>query len=214
MTASSKRRRPSLPGASLVRPRGPGNWQKATALQKVWLGDERLLFVAPAAVLSGAGLYGPARLLPGLVAAQHVRHGLEPHVLRGLGGQGRAQSTRAEKHELLVLPERVLVVGAFRINPEFQHATRHIEGAGNLAITLALARIAQVDQHHVVAAKELDGLAGAKLFDLALGGLDHGFDTSDYLLSHRTSPTRGKVKGPSAAILTLSLRQTPFLRHV
>src|SRR5215510_3690974 len=157
----------------------------------------RLLFLRHPLFLGRAGLDSPTRLLPGLKAAEHVRDRLQSHVLRRLGGQRRAQATSAEEHELLVLPELLLVVGTFWIDPEFQHATRHVEGARHLAVALALARIAQIDQHHVFAAKKLDGLAGGKLFDLALGGLNHGFDTSHNLLSHRTSPACSSSKRPS-----------------
>jgi hypothetical protein len=49
-----------------------------------------------------------------------------------------------------------------------------VEGAGHLALALKLARIADVDQDHVVAARKLDRLGGRDFLDLALGRIDQG----------------------------------------
>src|SRR5215213_3824378 len=63
-----------------------------------------------------------ACLTPGAEAAADVGDRLQSHLLRGLGGQRRAPAARAMKHELLVLLEDRLRIGARRIDPEFQHA--------------------------------------------------------------------------------------------
>ena len=61
------------------------------------------------------------------------------------GGERRAQAAGAEEHEALVLGEDRLVVGAFRIDPELQHAARAMKRTGDLALALQLARIADID---------------------------------------------------------------------
>src|SRR5262245_50886283 len=137
MTASSKPRRPVVAAREPSPPPRRAKWQKAKFRTMRALARPSRLLVRGLVLVRGlgrAGLDGPTCLLPTLEAAQNVRHGLEPHVLRRLGGERRAQTASAEEHELLVLPERLLVVGAFGIDPEFQHATRHIEGAGHLAV--------------------------------------------------------------------------------
>ena len=123
---------------------------------------------------SGAST-GPPSFLPGAEAALDMGDRLEPHALGGLRGQRRAQAAGAEEHEALVLREHRLVVGALRIDPEFQHAARAMEGAGHLALALQFADVADIDQHDVVAAGELDRLLDRQGLDLAFGGLDQGF---------------------------------------
>ena len=71
--------------------------------------------------------------------------------------------------------ENRLVIRAFRIDPEFQHAARAMEGARHLALALQFADVADIDQHDVVAAGELDGVLGRQGLDLAFGGLAQGF---------------------------------------
>src|SRR5262245_23119338 len=65
-----------------------------------------------------------ARLLPGTEAAPDMRYRFQPHRLRGLSRQRRSHAARTEEHIGLVLGERVLVIGALRVDPEFQHAAR------------------------------------------------------------------------------------------
>src|SRR5262249_2637868 len=42
-----------------------------------------------------------------------------------------------------------LGIGALGIDPEFQHAARAMKRAGNASLTLDLARVAQVNDHHI-----------------------------------------------------------------
>src|SRR5204863_4749762 len=170
----------------------------------------------PVVLLGFARLGRPAGFLPGLEATQHMGDRLEPHVLRRLGGERRAQTAGAEEHELLVLAEDRLEVGALRVDPELQHAARHAEGAGHFAVALQLARIAQVDQHHVRASRQLDRVGSLDLLDLPLGGLYHRLHALGDLLWHRCPPIQGCTTGPADghAHMALLLRQTPFHRHV
>src|SRR3569623_1567499 len=92
----------------------------------------------------------PARLLPGAEAARNVSDGREPHAVRRLRGQGRAQAAGAEEHVLLVLREDRLVVRALRVDPELQPAARAMERAGQLAVALEFADVADDAQHGVV----------------------------------------------------------------
>src|SRR5436309_1830529 len=87
-------------------------------------------------LLFGHRLDRAAVLLPGAKSAADVTHWLESHLLHGLRRQRRAQSARAEEHEALTRAEHVLVVGAFRIDPEFQHPARRVERAGHAAVAL------------------------------------------------------------------------------
>src|SRR5580700_11064845 len=97
-----------------------------------------------------------AGIAPGGKATAHMRDRLQAHVLRGLGCQRRAHATGAMKDELLVALKDRLRVGAGRIDPEFQHAAGAGERAGNAALTLDLAGIADIDDHHIVALRGLD----------------------------------------------------------
>src|SRR5688572_18694886 len=72
----------------------------------------------------GTRLDGSTGLFPCREPADHMRHGLEAHVLGHLGRERRAQSAAAEEHELAVLGEDRLVVGALRVDPELEHAAR------------------------------------------------------------------------------------------
>ena len=72
-------------------------------------------------------------------------------VARGRGRQRRPHAAGAEEDERLILGEDRLMIGALRVDPEFQHAARAMEGAGHLALPLELARVAQIHEHHVLA---------------------------------------------------------------
>src|ERR1019366_3930787 len=80
-----------------------------------------------------------ARLFPGAEAALDMGHRLEPHMLGRLRSQRRAQASRTEEHKALVLREDRLVIGAMRVDPEFQQATRAMEGARHPALALQFA---------------------------------------------------------------------------
>src|SRR6185437_11120155 len=67
---------------------------------------------------------GQPCLLPCSEAAKDVLDRFEPHVLRGLGRKRGAPAAGAKEHEALAGREESLVIGAFRIDPEFEHAAR------------------------------------------------------------------------------------------
>ncbi len=83
---------------------------------------------------------------------------LQPHAMCRLGGEGRAPAAGAEKHKPLVLGKERLVIGAFRIDPEFEHAARAMKRAGYATLAFKLAWIAQIDKVYVVAAVQRDRL--------------------------------------------------------
>src|SRR5207253_5707213 len=72
-----------------------------------------------------------AGVAPGGEAAAHMGDRLQAHVLRGLGRERRPHTTGAVEDELLVLLEDRLGVGALWIDPEFKHAARAGERAGD-----------------------------------------------------------------------------------
>ena len=71
-----------------------------------------------------------AGLFPGIEAAGDMGDVAESHVLQRGGGQRRAPATAAEEDEALVLLEDRLGIGAFRVDPELQHAARRVEAPG------------------------------------------------------------------------------------
>src|SRR4051812_35214492 len=93
----------------------------------------------------------PAGFLPGAEPAFDMGDRLESHILRGLRRQRRAEAAGAEEHVFLVLREKRLVIGARRVQPEFQHAARAMEGARHLAVALQFAHVPDIDQHDVAA---------------------------------------------------------------
>jgi hypothetical protein len=58
------------------------------------------------------------------------------------------------------------------------------ERAGDLALALDLAGIADVDDHDVRILRRLDGVGGADGFDLGVGLVDHGLDAAVDGLGH------------------------------
>src|SRR5581483_4875546 len=89
--------------------------------------------------------------------------------------------------ELLVLLEDRLGIGALRINPELQHAPGAGERAGDPAVALDLAGIADVDDDNVAALGDLDRISGAQGLDLGIGLVDQGLDAAVDGLGHLLS---------------------------
>src|SRR5262245_44471245 len=112
-------------------------------------------------LLRRPSLHRTAGVAPGGKAAADMGDRLQPHVLRGLGGKRRAQAAGTMEDEGLVLLEDRLGIRALRIDPELQHAAGAGEGAGNAAIALDLAGIADVDDDDVAALGGLDRLRRA-----------------------------------------------------
>src|SRR6202022_29561 len=153
-----------------------------------------------------------AGIAPGREPAAHMRDRLQSHVLRGFGRQRRAHSASAMKDELLVALKNRLRIGARRIDPEFQHAAGTGERAGNPAVALDLAGIADIDDHDIVALRGLDGVRRAHGFDLRIGLVEQGLDTAVnglwhfIVLSTRHSGAPAKRANPeSRSILLPSL---------
>src|SRR5205823_3215614 len=114
-----------------------------------------------------------AGVLPGREAAVHLDDALEAHLLGDVGRQRRAPGAVAVEDELLVASEDVLVVGAVGIDPELQHAARAVEGAGDHALALELADVAEVDEDDVVAVESPAGVVEADRADAGLGLVHH-----------------------------------------
>jgi hypothetical protein len=109
---------------------------------------------------------------------------LQAHVLRGLGRERRAKSAGAVEDEFLVLLEDRLGIGALRIDPEFQHAARAGESAGDLALAFDLAGISDIDDHDIRILRGLDGVSRADGLDRGVGFVDQGFDAAVDGLGH------------------------------
>ena len=113
-----------------------------------------------------------------------MRDRLQPHVLCGLGRKRRAHAAGAVKDELLVLLEHRLGIGAGGVDPELQHAAGAGEGAGNPAVALDLAGVADVDDDDVLVGGELDGVDRADGLDLGIGLVDQRLDAAVDGLGH------------------------------
>jgi pimeloyl-ACP methyl ester carboxylesterase len=122
-----------------------------------------------ASALARFGLRRQLRLLPRAKAAEDVFDVFQAHVLRRLGGQGRAPAAGAEEDKSFVLGEIGLVIRAFRVDPELQHAARAFLRAGNGALTLDLARVAQIDEQHVFLFQQIGGVLRRDGFHFAIG---------------------------------------------
>src|SRR6185437_7180135 len=112
---------------------------------------------------------------------------LQSHVLRGFRGERRAHAARAMEDEFLVLLEDRLGVGTRRVDPELEHAAGAGEGAGNLAVALDLAGIADVDDDDAVVGGELDRVRRTDGFDLGIGLVDQRLDAAVDGLGHGLS---------------------------
>src|SRR5580692_3743040 len=88
------------------------------------------------------------------------------------------------KDEFLVLLKDRLGIGAGGIDPEFEHAARAGKRAWNLAIALEFARIANIDNHDIVALRRLDRLKRAQRLDFGIGLIDEGLDAAMDGLGH------------------------------
>jgi hypothetical protein len=86
--------------------------------------------------------------------------------------------------EFLVLLEDRLGIGTCGVDPELQHAAGAGEGAGNPALALDLAGIADVDDHDVGALRGLDRLLRAQRLDLGIGFVEERVDAAMNGLGH------------------------------
>src|SRR5512133_96230 len=93
-----------------------------------------------------------AAVFPGAIAAFEVAYARQAHLLEGGGGQRRAPGGLAIEHQLLARTEHVLVIRAFRVDPEFEHAARCVDGTRDQTLALQLAHVAQIHENDIVAA--------------------------------------------------------------
>ena len=75
--------------------------------------------------------------------------GFRPMSCAVLAASAERKAAGAVENELLVFLEDRLGIGALRIDPEFQHAAGAGERAGDLAVALDLAGVADVDDDDV-----------------------------------------------------------------
>src|SRR6185437_6847856 len=132
-------------------------------------------------------LHGTTGIAPGGEAAAHMGDRLQPHVLRRFGRERGAQAAGAVEDELLVLLEDRLGIGARRIDPELQHAARAGEGSWNLALTLDLPGIADVDDHDTAVGGDPDRVGCTDGLDLGIGLVDQRLDAAVNGLGHSFS---------------------------
>src|SRR3954447_8582774 len=121
---------------------------------------------------------------PGTEAPGDMSNRFQPHALRGLRRQRRALPGRAEKYEALVRGEDRLVIFALRIDPEFEHAARTVEGAGHAAFAIELANVAQVDEDDVVVPVERERVLRGQGLDDPFGGFDQSLNVGGDVLRH------------------------------
>src|SRR5215207_5225314 len=108
----------------------------------------------------------------------------EPHILRGCSGERGAPAAGAEEDETLVLRKDWLVVWALGVDPELQHATRAMEGAGDAALALQFARITQIHKNDVVPPVHCHGFAWVKSLDFCIGLVQQRLVTARDCLGH------------------------------
>src|SRR5262245_31350098 len=129
-----------------------------------------------------------------------MRHRPEAHSLRGLRGKRGTQAAGAEKHELLVLGEYGFVIRALWVDPELQHPSRAMEGAWHASVALQFTDIADVDQHGIVTARELNGLFHGQSLDLPFRGLAQGLVPGRDRLRHCFAPWSTMLAEPRPAL--------------
>src|SRR5262249_22289591 len=93
-----------------------------------------------------------------------------------------------------------LVVGALRIDPELEQTARAMERAWHAALAGKFAHVANVDEHHVGLAVQLDRIGSIKRLDLAIGRRDQVVDVHRDGLRHAvllTTLATGDQRGSS-----------------
>ena len=95
------------------------------------------------------------------------------HARNGLICQSGAPIGGAMEREALLLVKDFLEIRAIRINPELNHTARTVEAIGDIAVSFALADVANIDNKAIRVTGLLDRIAGLDLFDLGTRHLDH-----------------------------------------
>ncbi len=104
----------------------------------------------------------------------------------------------AEEDEALAAGEVGFVVGGVRVDPEFQHAARRVQGAGHGAFPFQFAHVADVHEAHVRVVQQGAGLFRAKPLDARFGG---GHQLRDALLQgHEAPPLLGFTRRGHQAV--------------
>ena len=83
-----------------------------------------------------------------------------------------------------------MVRGAARIDAEFHHAARNMDRAGNAALAIELARVAQVDEGDIGVAVQRQRLLDRDRLDRILGLVDQILDAENFALRHDPAPPR------------------------
>src|SRR5581483_7571416 len=112
-----------------------------------------------------SGFDRSAGLLPGAKAARDVAYRFETHPLQLLRGESRAESARAEEHELLAGVEDLAMVRSCGIDPELEHAARRMQGARYPSVAIQFPDIANINKNHVRIGFKLDSFRRADRFD-------------------------------------------------
>jgi hypothetical protein len=92
----------------------------------------------------------------------------QTHVLRGLRGECRTPAASAEEDESLRFGKHRLGVGAFRVDPEFEHSSGAGKGTWYLAFALDLPGVAEINENHIGFAQKLGGLSGGKCLNFSI----------------------------------------------
>jgi hypothetical protein len=93
---------------------------------------------------------------------------LQAHILRGLSRERGSPATGAKEDEPFWFGEDRLGIGAFRIDPEFQHAACASERPRHPTLALDLSRVAQIDEYHLGPASQFDGRLDRQGLDLSI----------------------------------------------
>ena len=112
-----------------------------------------------------------------------------------LAAQRRPPGAGAVEDECLVLGEEGLVIGAFGIDPEFEHAARDVARTRDPAGPGELADVAEVDEHDIAAPVHPERLVDLDLADLGIGLGDHRHDGFSDVLGHRGLSLRWAGRG-------------------
>ena len=121
--------------------------------------------------------------------------GLRPMSCAVAAASAERQPPAQKKTKRLSCGEDRLVVGAVRIDPEFQHAARAMHGARDAPLALELARVAQVDEDDVVAAVQRQRLGRRHGLDLAVCLVEESLVTAGDRLGHEAFSRRFRVLG-------------------
>jgi len=131
---------------------------------------------------------------------------LEAHVLEQGHRERRAPTGGAVEDELFVFIENLFVVGAFRIDPELDHAAGAMKTAGDVAAFLPLADITKIDEQDIRVVDHLDGVGSFDLLDACAGG-GHHVGRRDLQFAHVVPLLADR----QASFFRLSSRHSPIL---